>query len=988
MVRLAIAGLFLALVTVAVSASDSPGLFAKENLEVLKCEPPNDVFRFTGSNAPSQIFYPGEKVNLRGLFKKGNLSGAVEFGLEIQEISTRDPQARLKEGFTDTAGYAPKLGVEGKPVTHSFKVNFDDKPEAAVEISDVPLPARFGTYALILTHAGKRQFFATACRVPARRDDSNLETTPIFSEFMMFDNPERYDSRAAANARMGIRGLRIETSWAEKQDGTYDWSRLDHIFNTMEKHGLQLMVTLGGHTGWQWPFGPHKQTPAVVAPNWDGSPYWAQADWVCDPKLFPRYGKWITAFCQRYWKDGKGALWGLENYNEPWEGGGISGWARDAQSYRELQKTIANAARSVDPRIKICAASSVMNTEDKLYGDGTREMDKYIDVFTDHYVVPCMCYGPMAAKARGKESVETETWFVNSEYMLAQIVQFVAAGQKRLSPWHPRVLFDTLPGSNDRYFIPAPVVAATAAFNYFLSGKPFVKMPFQSHLPWVFQFGNDDDKNGVLVVLGQLLSIGGDDPKERLWAQVDSASGGTMTIDNSDGLLKFFDLAGNPAYEGQKTVTLPMTIFPSYIVCDKGPAAAVQRLKEAKIEGKRPVEILPRDFATRIDAKNAILNVAVHNCTNREIKGKLAVKAPADVSLASSEQSVTLQAGETRTLTFAVSSAKTNAANSYPFSFDFSSDAGSASYSEAMNAAVVVKGAKTIDGNLDDWNSVPGVTVVATKQKAESTENMRRPWLELKDQQPDGNFAEFKLAWDENYLYIAARVNDKTAEKPSPGMAGRDENAYFHSAASDSREPYKKFLKDFPGRSFAEVPFVYCYSPETPSTDMLPRIHFRRDRLHVALDVSDDWHDLAPTTGTVPYGFHAVPDTDYEYALYGCKGGDSELWRLLAPGVPRRHDFPRTGKPERGTGTVSGARHVVKREGNTYIYEMAIPKEELATLKLSAGTTLGLMLRGGNSEGPHCDYGLDKAAVKVNGLTLHPYWERSANCGVRWTLVD
>ena len=33
-------------------------------------------------------------------------------------------------------------------------------------------------------------------------------------------------------------------------------------------------------------------------------------------------------------------------------------------------------------------------------------------------------------------------------------VQFLAAGQRRLSPWHPRVLFDRLPGTNDHYLIP------------------------------------------------------------------------------------------------------------------------------------------------------------------------------------------------------------------------------------------------------------------------------------------------------------------------------------------------------------------------------------------------------------------------------------------------------------------------------------------------------------------------------------------------------
>src|SRR5204862_5718640 len=141
--------------------------------------------------------------------------------------------------------------------------------------------------------------------------------------------------------------------------------------------------------------------------------------------------------------------------------------------YRALQRLIAESARKVDPRIKLCAASSIMNTEDKFYSDGARDFDKYIDVFTDHYVVPPMCYGPLVAKAHGKESVETETWFVNSEFLLPQIVQFLAAGQKRLVPWHPRVLFDGVPGNDDQFLIPTPVVAATAAFNYFLTGKSF-----------------------------------------------------------------------------------------------------------------------------------------------------------------------------------------------------------------------------------------------------------------------------------------------------------------------------------------------------------------------------------------------------------------------------------------------------------------------------------------------------------------------------------
>jgi len=959
-------------------AGGEQALVLEPNMKVLNCAMPNTNYRFLGSSAPGQLFLPGEPVNIKLALKKGK----GDLAIEIQEITTRDPERKAKAegGYTDTAGHAPLIGLEGKPILHPLKVTYGDKAEAQVEVKNLPVPARFGTYALVLVRGKSRQFLGTVARVPKPRAHGHLENTPIFGEAAFFDRTELLKQRAAAYDRMGIRGLRLEIGWSERQDGAYDWRRLDAYFAALEAGRLQVMVTLGAHPSWAWPFSP-RQTPAIVKPNWDGNPYWGQSDWLCEPRLYPRYSRWITAFCRRYWKGGRGALWGLDNYNEPWEGGGISGWARDCLEYRRLQRLIATSAWRVDRRIRICAASSIMNTEDKLYSDGSRAFDQYIDVFTDHYVVPAMCYGPMVARAHGKVSVETETWFVNSEYLLPQgVAQFMAAGQRRLSPWHPRVLFDSVPGTNDNYFIPTPVVAATAAFNYFVTGKDFERIVFRNHLPWVFQFGRDDDREALLVVFGQLMTIAGQDPKERLWPQVDGASGGTMSIDNSDALLRFYDLAGNPTYVGRKEVQLPMSIFPTYITCGKGPAAAAERLKAARIEGKRPVEILPRDFNTRL-AAGAALRVAVHNCLNRPITGTLAVKAPEGITLKAAQQEVKLAAGETRTLDFAVASARPHASNAYPFGFTFTSNAGNAVYQEVMNVAIVPKGTKTIDGNLEDWKDVPGVTVVAGAQKAELTELLRRPWLALKDRKPEGNFAEFKLAWDGKFLYVAARVNDPTPQTDLPPMAGRDESQFFHSAASDKREPYKKFLEKYPGRSFAEVPYVYANSPER-------FIPFRRDRLHIALDVTDDWHDLEPTTDRVPYGFHAVPDTDYEYSLYLCAGGKSELWRQLAPGVPRIHDFPRQPRGQRTTGPVPGAKHVVRLEGSTYIYELAIPREELADLKLRPGTTFGLMLRAGNNKGPHVDYGLDKAVTKINGLTLHPYWERSSNCGVRWTLAE
>ena len=787
--------------------------------------------------------------------------------------------------------------------------------------------------------------------------------------------------------------MRCEWSWNETQDGKKDWARYDAAMETAAKHNLKIMVTLGGHYPWMYPFAP-QQTPAAVYPGWDGNPYGGQADWVCRPELYPRYSAWLTEFCQRYWLDGKGALWGLEHYNEPWEGGGISGWASDTPRYRDLMKLIADAARKVSPDIKLFAASSVMNTEDKFYSDGTREFDKYVDIYTDHYVRPCLSYGPMVAKAYGKRSMETESWMANSEHRLPMgVCLFTATGQERVNPWTPRDLFDSVPGYTG--MIPTPVVAATATFNSMASGKSFEKIALKDRLPWLFQFGKDDDKDGLLVLYGQLIGVGAKSPqdaaKERPMAQVEAADGGTITINNRDKLLSFVDLAGNELYKGKASVTLPLTFLPIYIRCAKGPAAAVARISAGSIRDKRPVEIIPLDFSAPVGSQECVLRVNVHNCLTTALTGTLTVEAPEGMTLKTPALPVQLAAGETKCVEFAFATATANSANAYPFNFTLASNLGAASYAETLNATIVPKRTITVDGILDDWQTVPGITLLANTEKADISELARRPWLDVRDKLPNGSFAEVKLAWDENNLYIAARVNDLTPELKKVRLATTNEDDYFHSAKSDNEEPWKSWLANTKGmdgktlkeagRSFAEVPYVYKKAAD---------FAFYGDRVQMAFDVRDDWHDLTPNTDKLPYGFSAVPDTDYEYAAYLCADGQGELWRLLAPGVPRMHGYPHQPKPAAGKPSIGAVKAplVIRQEGTVRIYEIAIPRTEISELKFTAGENFGFTYIIGNNSGPSINFGEDKAATKINGLTMHPYWMSSPSCGVRWTLTE
>jgi hypothetical protein len=459
--------------------------------------------------------------------------------------------------------------------------------------------------------------------------------------------------------------------------------------------------------------------------------------------------------------------------------------------------------------------------------------------------------------------------------------------------------------------------------------------------------------------------------------------GGTIALDNADGALRFHDVAGNEILKGRKTVTLDLNILPTYIHSTRGPALVAERVRAGRIAGKYPAEILPHDFTQRVTDTNLTLRVEVANRLNRPIAGTLRVTAPEGFAVADNNREVRLAAGEKRATTLRFSKTTANAANRYPFAFEFDTDAGKCRYAETLNCAIAVKGARQIDGDLSDWDGVPGITLVGEQKGIDPDELARRPWLRLLEALPrDGIAGELKLAWDERFLYVAARVNDSTPQMDKVRMAGRDEDSYFHSAASDNEEPWKTWLKNVaaPGESFAQAAHIYKKKPYDNS--------YCGDRLQLGFDVTDGWHDLAPTTNQVPHGFHAVPDTDYEFCAYLCADGKSELWTLLAPGVPRIHDWPRQPKGKVTTNPTPGAKHAVKQDGNVRVYELAIPRERMPELAPRPGQTFKFTFHVGNDRGAAIRYGDSKAVTKLNGLTLHPYWQPSPSCDVEWALVE
>jgi hypothetical protein len=121
-------------------------------------------------------------------------------------------------------------------------------------------------------------------------------------------------------------------------------------------------------------------------------------------------------------------------------------------------------------------------------------------------------------------------------------------------------------------------------------------------------------------------------------------------------------------------------------------------------------------------------------------------------------------------------------------------------------------------------------------------------------------------------------------------------------------------------------------------------------------------------------------DTDYEFALNPVAeeyGGGTEIWRLAAPGIPRKHFFPRQPRSPKDGGPVAGGQLVIRREGNTRIVEASIPWNEMPEVyrKIQAGETIKFSCRVNDNRGPEHELAAGRSVSKVNSITFHDDWQ-------------
>jgi hypothetical protein len=174
--------------------------------------------------------------------------------------------------------------------------------------------------------------------------------------------------------------------------------------------------------------------------------------------------------------------------------------------------------------------------------------------------------------------------------------------------------------------------------------------------------------------------------------------------------------------------------------------------------------------------------------------------------------------------------------------------------------------------------------------------------------------------------------------------------------------------------------FSYRKDPVLP--DNSAGMGFATDNVQIAFNVipiGEDGYASTPK-GTMPK-YVGYKCTDYEYALNQVDpkyGGGTEIWRLLVPGMPEKHFYPRQPKSP-FDGAVKNGKLAITHEGSTRITECAIPWSELPDVKkaLDAGKTIKFSFRvndNGNM-GSCMELAAERSVSKKSSHAFHASWK-------------
>ena len=959
------------------TGSEMPGyseVFGLEKGQLSTSYKVEEIAVQAGSSTMANVLWPGETLRI-----------TLHFVNETQS----DLKAR---GQVNVVSYGTSVPPGDVWVPHVFKIaeegstpiDLDLPPSGSQDVTIQPqIPERFGGYALITDVEGQGRAFAATVVRTVQPDQGRVQF-PTYALDMTWDEFMN-EGIFVLFEKLGVKGARMGGPYEPKTEPDYEQnrSRLDRYMSWAQKHDVTVMLTLGDGGG-------SRDQPLQGPRPWlDGEN--RMLDTKDDRAWLPVYDQdfqgWVEQIASRYgWP--KGNLNAVELWNEPWEGISISGWGADIPRYREIfthmAEGIETARAQTGVKVLIGGTCSSSNARDKLFSDGSDQFLKWLDFVSIHYQalaadpseVPGWVnrtgpYGPVRVW-------DTESWIANSEDRIAGVIASMRAqGQSRTAG-----IFDGNVYASKNIKLPDhvyPVVqawspaAAIAATQKFIGQRSFRKLLFPNGLPWVFVFdgldrgrsGTPNPDDGTVVIVGDIKKIY--EPERTLFRSVEVSKDAHLTIQDSNHAFQMYDFYGNPVEAQDATITVPLNGL-GYFLRSNGTPGSFEKLlaalAAARVNGYSPVEIVAHDLTSPIE-QHPVLKLSVTNVLNRPLNGRVEARL-GDLTLRPAIAAVSLKPNETRDLTFPVSGGSPATSNVYHLSAKFSGEDGTSVHEEDMRVNYIVRRTIHVDGDLSDWRGVSPEVVPGISLGPNMTEEAWLPFKEFGVSVPNGAATVF-LAYDDQYFYFAAKIADST---PDPGMvrfATRDDDSYF----------YPDQVTGHDGQVLKWPDNVRHYSYRKNFD--IPSGSGEHDNVQIAFNVLDQKPWLPHPPGVMPR-FITYWDTDYEFALNPVApqyGGGTEVWRLLAPGMPRKHFFPREPKSDNDGGPVPNAKLVIRREGNTRLVEAAIPWSELPEVRrrIQAGRTVKFTCRINDNHGDPHELAAGRSVSKDNAVTFHDDWQ-------------
>lgn len=744
---------------------------------------PYEVIPFYAS-APANIFLPGDNIEFQ--FQIQNNTDEVidtEAAIDIIQYGTR--------GIPDNV-WLPrvvKMGYE-KKLSRPVSIAPNGYTNVTVSVDDI---TEYGGYAIVFDLGKLGRRMATSFVY-------SMKPNPVK---MQYPKQALDDIGVDFLSRVGVQAIRQGIGYLPTTSGGYRQmlQRMDEEMKNYMDNNITVLLMIGE--------GGAPMALGTPRPHLDDEGFFLRTkqDYVWLPSQDEDFKQFVKELCVRYgWP--RGPVTAVSLWNEPWEGISISGWQADMPRYLEIYHAMADGvmeARAEGADVLVGGGDSNSNALDKFFADGTMDMLPIFDFLSIHYqgMESPVLYPEWNNRKDHKGRVliwDTESWVGNTDDRIGLVVAANrSAGYDRSMGIYGGYMYS---GRGDRsayteiqtphgsqqvhtVFSSWSAAAAMGATQCMIGEREFRELLFKNGLPWVMVFdgyeGREDD--GTIVITGDLGDAFGRD--NMLFRNVVGLSDGKpvtdgrMTIKARPSFV-LHDFYGNIIEPVNNRYEIPLN-YQGYFLRTNGSKGSFKQLitavRQARIEGYTPVDIVAKDFTDRIE-NHPVMELDITNVLNRTIKGRLQVKA--EGLTFTTPAAITLKGNETKTVTVQVTGGTPNADNTYPLhvTFDAGRD-GVSTHREDMHVNLISPKAVTVDGKLDEWDDALPQTVRGSGQASISL--TEAAWFPFQDFDKDAQgLANAYLAYDDDYFYFAAKVADHTPCAGAPRFATLDADDFFY----------------------------------------------------------------------------------------------------------------------------------------------------------------------------------------------------------------